>query len=153
MDSAEGVKLNLLRSIKTGMSSIFTKVVSSKLELELQNIASTYKFAPEIYKIEGETVYMKKIDGFCLADLYTDDPTMVPDWIWKEIQRILAVLYEREGIEYIDITGYNFVQETGTNKIWIIDFGHAYYTTLETPVNWFLQEVLDGEKGWNPDFA
>jgi RIO-like serine/threonine protein kinase len=153
VDSAEGVKLNLLRSIKTGMSSIFTKVVSSKLELELQNIASTYKFAPEIYKIEGETVYMKKIDGFCLADLYTDDPTMVPDWIWKEIQRILAVLYEREGIEYIDITGYNFVQETGTNKIWIIDFGHAYYTTLETPVNWFLQEVLDGEKGWNPDFA
>jgi len=153
MDSAEGLKLNLLRSIKAGMSYIFTKVVSSKLELELQNIASTYKFAPEIYKIEGETVYMKKIDGFCLADLYTDDPTMVPDWIWKEIQRILAVLYEREGIEYIDITGYNFVQETGTNKIWIIDFGHAYYTTLETPVNWFLQEVLDGEKGWNPDFA
>jgi tRNA A-37 threonylcarbamoyl transferase component Bud32 len=96
---------------------------------------------------------MKKIDGFCLADLYTDDPTMIPDWIWDEIQRILAILYEREGIEYIDITGYNFVQETSTNKIWIIDFGHAYYTTLETPVNWFLQEVLDGEKGWNPDFA
>ena len=135
------------------MSSIFTKVVYSGLEIELQNIAAKYGFAPEIYTIEGETVHMKKIDGLCLADLYTDDPTMVPDWIWDEIQRILAVLYEREGIEYVDITGYNFVQETGTNKIWIIDFGHAYYTRVELPINWFLQEILDGEKGWNPDFA
>ena len=145
--------MNLLHSTKAGMSSIFTKVVSSKLEIELQNIAAKYGFAPEIYKIEGETVHMKKVDGFCLADLYTDDPTMVPDWIWNEIQRILAILYEREGIEYVDITGYNFVQETGTNKIWIIDFGHAYYTRVELPINWFLQEILDGEKGWNPDFA
>ena len=153
MEATEGVKLNLFHLSKAGMSSIFTKVVSSGLELELQNIASTYKFAPEIYEIEGETVHMKKIDGLCLADLYTDDPTMVPDWIWKEIQRILTILYEREGIEYIDITGYNFVQETGTNKIWIIDFGHAYYTNPEKPVNWFLQEILDGGKGWNPDFA
>ena len=153
MEATEGVKLNLLHSTKAGMSSIFTKVVSSKLEIELQNIAAKYGFAPEIYKIEGETVHMKKVDGFCLADLYTDDPTMVPDWIWNEIQRILAILYEREGIEYVDITGYNFVQETGTNKIWIIDFGHAYYTRVELPINWFLQEILDGEKGWNPDFA
>ena len=153
MDSAEGVKLNSYYSTKAGMSSIFSKIISSKLELELQNIASTYNFAPEIYKIEGETVHMKKIDGLCLADLYTDDPTMIPNWIWKEIQRILAILYEREGIEYIDITGYNFIQETDTNKIWIIDFGHAYYTTPETPINWFLKEILDGGKGWNPDFA
>jgi hypothetical protein len=78
---------------------------------------------------------------------------MVPDWIWKEIQRILTILYEREGIEYIDITGYNFIQETDTNKIWIIDFGDAYYTIPERPINWFLKEILDGGKGWNPDFA
>ena len=100
--------MNLLHSTKAGMSSIFTKVVSSKLEIELQNIAAKYGFAPEIYKIEGETVHMKKVDGFCLADLYTDDPMMVPDWIWNEIQRILAVLYEREGIEYVDITAEQF---------------------------------------------
>jgi methylase of polypeptide subunit release factors len=40
----------------------------------------------------------------------------------------------------------------------IIDFGHAYYSTTplaadKKAVNWFLREVLDGEKSWNPDFA
>jgi len=63
-----------------------------------------------------------------LADLYSDDPQAVPEWVWDEIHRILAILYEREGIEYTDITSYNFMQEAVTDNIYIIDFGHAYYT-------------------------
>jgi hypothetical protein len=48
--------------------------------------------------------------------------------------------------------------ETETKKVWIIDFGHAYYSTTpladdKKAINWFLREVLDGEKSWNPDFA
>jgi RIO-like serine/threonine protein kinase len=137
------------------MASLFTKVVSSELEIELQNIASKYGFAPRILTINGNEVTMEKINGPCLADLYTDNPAMIPDWIWNEIRRILRILLEREGIEYIDITSYNFIQDNDTNKIWIIDFGHAQYTKVKegNPINWFLQDILDGVKDWNPDFA
>jgi len=133
---------------------MFTKVVSSLLEIELQDIAMKYGFAPRIQHIDGNVVQMDKINGVCLADIYTEDPTLVPDWIWEEIHKILAILFEREGIEYIDITSYNFVLEIETNKVWIIDFGHAYYTKTQDGYadNWFLRDVLAGEKSWNPDF-
>jgi RIO-like serine/threonine protein kinase len=135
---------------------MFTKVIKSPLEAELQNIAAEYGFAPKIHSIDGSSVTMDKIDGACLADIYTDDPYKVPDAIWFEINRILAVLYEREGIEYIDITSYNFMEDK-QGKIWIIDFGDAYYTPKkkgEAASNWFLRHLLAGNfgKGWNPDF-
>ena len=129
---------------------MFTKVISSPLEAELQEIASTYGFAPKIHRIDGNVVQMDAVGGLCLADQYSDDPKKIPKRIWQEIHRILSILFEREGIEYIDITSYNFIEDT-EGKIWIIDFGHAYYTKGE--VNWFLKEFLDGEFGWNPDFA
>jgi RIO-like serine/threonine protein kinase len=135
---------------------MFTKIVSSYLEIELQEIAAKYGFAPRIHHADGDVVQMEAIKGQTLADLYTDDPTLVPEWIWDEIFRILTLLYECEGIEYVDITSYNFiVDEFG--KIWIIDFGHAYYTPKEKPTkeptNWFLKDVLNGLREWNPDFA
>ena len=137
---------------------MFTKVIPDNLEIELQEIAAGYGFAPRIHRVDGNVVQMDEIKGHCLADIYTDDPKKVPDFVWAEIHRILAVLFEREGIEYVDITSYNFMLETETQKVWIIDFGHAYYSTTplapdKKAINWFLQEVLDGEKSWNPDFA
>ena len=135
--------------------SLFTKVVSSPLEIELQEIAANYEFAPRIHQVNGNIVQMDKINGNCLADIYTDDPEMVPEKVWNDIHRILVVLFECEGIEYIDITSYNFVLEKDSNKVWIIDFGHAQYTKKSDgiPENWFLCEALDGSKTWNPDFA
>ena len=137
---------------------MFTKIAKDSLEIELQDIASKHGFAPRIERIDGLLMQMDEIKGHCLADIYTDDPKKVPDWIWAEIHRILSVLFECDGIEYIDITAYNFILEEGSDKIWIIDFGDAYYskagqTDDKKPVNWFLREVLDGEKSWNPDFA
>lgn len=137
---------------------MFTKVAKDSLEIELQDIASKHGFAPRIQRIDGNVIQMDSVNGMCLADLYTDDPAKVPDWIWTEIHRILSVLFECEGIEYIDITGYNFMLEEETKKVWIIDFGDAYYSTTpqtdnKKPLNWFLREVLDGQKSWNPDFA
>lgn len=137
---------------------MFSKVVKDSLEIELQDIASKHGFAPRIHRIDGNVVQMDEIKGSCLADIYTDDPKKVPDWIWAEIHRILAVLFECEGIEYVDITSYNFMVEEETQKVWIIDFGDAYYSKVgqtddKKAINWFLREVLDGEKSWNPDFA
>ena len=137
---------------------MFTKVIPDRLEIEIQDVASKHGFAPRIHRIDGNVVQMDEIKGSCLADIYTDDPKKVPDWIWAEIHRILAVLFECEGIEYVDITSYNFMVEEETQKVWIIDFGDAYYSKVgqtddKKAVNWFLREVLDGEKSWNPDFA
>ena len=129
---------------------MFVKVVSSPLEIELQTIAASYGFAPHIRSKNGLTVEMDSIDGMSVADLYSDDPAAVPDSIWAEIRRILTILYEKEGIEYVDITGYNFMVENGTEKVWIIDFGHAYYARK---INWCLKDVLKGAKVWNTDFA
>ena len=141
-----------------GRPAVFTKDIKTPLEAELQDIAaSNYGFAPKIQRTDGNSVQMDRVEGHCLADIYTDDPTMIPDAIWFKIEHMLAVLFEREGIEYVDITSYNFLEDTNGN-IWIIDFGDAYYTSNtkgEQATNWFLRSVLAGESGkaWNPDFA
>ena len=128
---------------------MFTKVAKDSLEIELQDIASKHGFAPRIERIDGLVVQMESVNGACLADIYTDDPKKVPDFVWAEIHRILAVLYEVEGIEYVDITPYNFTEKD--DKVYIIDFGDAQYA-LKDNIDWFLREFLDGENSWNPDY-
>ena len=55
----------------------------------------------------------------------------------------------KENIEYIDITPYNFIEKDG--KVFIIDFGHAYYTDFN--INGFLNEVMyHCLNEWNADF-
>ena len=136
---------------------MFTKVIPNPLETELQEIAAKYGFAPKIQRIDGNVVQMDTVEGMCLADLYTDDPSKISNAAWFQIESILETLFECEGIEYVDITSYNFMEDKD-GKIWIIDFGHAYYTREEKgepAENWFLRSVLSGESGkaWNPDFA
>jgi tRNA A-37 threonylcarbamoyl transferase component Bud32 len=125
----------------------FKKIASSLLEIELQRVASTHGFTPKVLSQNGLEFEMEKIDGLCLADMYGEEVDDLPNWIWEEIVRILTVLYTCEGIEYVDITPYNFIEVNG--KVWIIDFGHAYFTK---PKNWFLRDILKGERSWNPDF-
>lgn len=124
------------------------------LEAELQRIA--YKFVPTpnvfelVYNdIEG-IIVMENLNSSCLADIYGDDPADIPIEIWEQIHEIIKTLYEKANIEYIDITPYNFIEKE--NKVYIIDFGHAYYKNQHTKTNWFLQDFLDGLNEWNPDF-
>lgn len=136
---------------------MFTKVIKSPLEAELQDIAAGYGFAPKIQRVDENIAQMDSIEGLCLADIYTDDPAEIPDLIWIKIESILTILFEMEGIEYVDITPYNFMEDKN-GKIWIIDFGDAYYTPNkkgEGAENWFLRSLLAGEcgKAWNTDFA
>lgn len=126
----------------------FKKTASSLLEIELQKVAATHGFAPRVLSQNGLDFEMENINHPCLANVYGENPADLPNWIWKSIIRILKTLYECEGIEYIDITPYNFIEKDG--KVWIIDFGHAYYAR---PRNWFLKDLLNGEEpSWNPDF-
>jgi RIO-like serine/threonine protein kinase len=136
----------------------WTKSVSNdkaELETELQTIASSYGFSPNIHQVtthkKNTIIRMDKIQGDTLYTLYGDEPEDIPDWIWEKIRLMIQILYDEEGIEYVDITPYNFMESDG--KIYIIDFGDAKYTTeTDEPINWFLQEFLEGTNSWNPDF-
>jgi len=129
-------------------------------EIEMQKISANYGFTPNIisYQIEycnTKKAYIGKIkmehlNAPCLADIYSDDPSKIPKLHWNKIRYIIHTLYENEGIEYIDITGYNFIEKD--NKIYIIDFGDAQYTKKSEKINWFLEDFLNGYNGWNPDF-
>jgi len=159
----------------------FIKKAKSSLEPKLQSLcAENYGFSPKILSVDKTdlptvTMEMEKVHGHSLYELYGDDPSKVPAWIWERIRHMLVVLYEREGIQYIDITPFNFMLEKevavaeaeegseekkedkavdreSSDRLWIIDFGDAFYTEDE-PLNWFLERVLDGEESWNPDFA
>ena len=99
---------------------VFKKVVSSELEIELQRISAGYGWTPKILAESGLEVTMETVDGLSLYDKYGDLAEDIPDWIWSKILEILIILYECEGIEYVDITPFNFMEAEG--KIWIIDF-------------------------------
>ena len=124
------------------------------LEVELQNVSYKYNFTPKIYNVKYNkneaVITMENLNEMCLADKYGDEPFDIPNQYWKQIRTILETLLYEEGIEYIDITPYNFIEKD--EKIYIIDFGHAYYTDKNKKINWFLQELLDGSNSWNPDF-
>jgi len=100
---------------------------------------------------------MEKINAMCLADKYGDKPYDIPKHYWYQIKSI-SLLFYREGMEYIDITLYNFIEKN--DKIYLIDFGHAFYSSKinlsnSIPSNWFLRDFLEHSKQiykYNQDF-
>ena len=127
---------------------------AAELEIQLQKEAFLFGFSPAILDVKFTdsdcTISMHKIDTMCLADMYGDKATDLPNHLWSEIHAIVNTLYEEGGIEYIDITPYNFIEHK--NKLYIIDFGDAYYKG-DKPRNWFHKDFLNKPYGWNPDFA
>lgn len=123
-------------------------------EVYLQSIAALNGFAPRIYDIckdsDNWTVTMDDLGHTnTLSNIYGEDAEKIPDWIWDEIRFIMNVLID-EGIEYVDITSYNFMEVDG--KIFVVDFGDAKYIRKGVSMNWFLRDFIDGHNGWNPDF-
>lgn len=137
-------------------------------EIALQVISSNYGFSPFILD-HGETteyayIKMEKLDGYDLAYEYGDRERDIPKKVWDKIRIIVKTLYEDEGIMYVDITPYNFVEVDG--EIFIIDFGDAYmYSETEDNLytcschnknnckNEYFEDFLNGLNQWNPDFA
>ena len=68
--------------------------------------------------------------------------------IFNEIRDIVKNLYDN-GVIYPDITGYNFIE--WDNKIWIFDFGDAYFKEGNID-SLFVNKFILGHNGWNPDF-
>ena len=124
-------------------------------EINLQTIASTYGFTPKILnviKTDSEyQIQMEQISSDCLANQYGENPSDIPEEFWNQMRCIVNMLLVREGIEYIDITPYNFIELN--NKIYLIDFGHARLKTKLKPINWFLKQFLfEKINEYNPDF-
>jgi hypothetical protein len=92
-------------------------------EEELQTISASYGFSPHIIRSKFDEdrgicfIEMEDLEEMCLADRYGDDPANIPEWIWDEIRRMLLILLNAEGIEYIDITPYNFIQKEEEKQI------------------------------------
>jgi len=137
------------------LNNMFIKEVSTDIfdyEIELQRIAANYGFAPKIINttvIHNKCfIHMEDLESDCLADVYGEDPKEIPEWIWDQIRIMIRTLIEEEGIEYPDITPYNFIEKD--NKIYMVDFGDAKY--IDGDISWFVQEFIDGENSWNPDY-
>lgn len=155
---------NFIKTIKLFNSKGIDITDSIELEIKLQKISSSYGFTPKIIStwINDGVYYieMEKIDTMCLADKYGETPEDIPKKYWYQIKLIINLLFYREGIEYIDITPYNFIEKN--DKIYLIDFGHAYLsdkTSVPVPVpvqpqNWFLKDFLENKElmEFNPDF-
>jgi len=124
-------------------------------EVFFQTIAADLGISPKIQEVVKESdVWIVTMDDLnsdnTLSNIYGEDPNKIPEWIWTEIRYILNMLLDY-GIEYVDITPYNFMEVE--DKIFVIDFGDAAYVEEAAPTNWFLKEFLDGHNGWNPDFS
>lgn len=104
---------------------------------------------PKIHEYNGElkTMSMLKIPQMCLADMYGERKEDLPPDLW-EIMREIMVKLREIGINYPDITPYNFIK--CGNKVWIIDYGHA--TIRDGKTDAFMLKFINGYNGWNPEF-
>tara|TARA_Y100000589_G_C26907885_1_gene529001 strand:- start:309 stop:689 length:381 start_codon:yes stop_codon:yes gene_type:complete len=98
---------------------------------------------PKIISYKDNVMIMENIPEDNISNNYGADSNDVPNYIFDEIRKIIKKLYDNN-IIYPDITGYNFIEYK--NKIWIIDFEHAYFKDD------FVNKFMDGLNSWNPKF-
>lgn len=143
------------------MAMVFEKNCVSKREFELlkkayDNGIPTSK--PLDYEPETLTLKMEKISGMSLADFYGDTPEglreIITSGAMDKVKEIVKNLKEI-GIIYPDITGYNFMINSETEEIYVIDFGHAFELNQEQFNHvLFVKEFISGRHTpiWNPNF-
>lgn len=116
------------------------------LQLKIYNMEIVNIPRPISYDEKTKQLTMETVVGLTVSDFYGNE-NPVPASAFDIIRDILQALADN-GIEYIDITGYNFMIDNN-EEFWIIDVEHAEKKEI---TNWFLIDFLDGYNGWNPDF-
>jgi len=118
-------------------------------EARFQRKAASLGVSPNVIRCNQNSIVMENLHEKCIADKYGDSIEDVPLWIRETILDILYSLYSN-GIEYIDVTPYNFVEKDGV--VWILDFGHAREVGDE--IEPYLDEVFASWNlsKWNPEF-
>jgi RIO-like serine/threonine protein kinase len=123
-------------------------------ECLLQRVGAEYGLSPSILETDGKTfITMEDLNALNIGDIYGDSIEDIPDTVKRDIWNIVWILYSCCGIEYIDVTPYNFIEKEG--RIWVIDYGHAKKTRSGHMDEW-LHSVLDNPictiSEWNPHF-
>jgi len=119
----------------------------------LENLNNKNIPVPEIieYNKESKIMVMKKIGNNNLSHNYGENATDVPNELFEQVVTIVRNLV-LNNVEYPDLTGYNFVEDSN-GKVFIIDFGHAKIkNTKDILNNIHIQNICNGDKKWNPDF-
>ena len=99
------------------------------------------------YNKKTKQMIMARVGEMSVADFHGSLATDISAELFARIRGIIQTLYEHN-ILYIDITGYNFIENGAT--LWIIDFEHAKYKPKRK--NSFVERFLGGADEWNPDF-
>ena len=128
--------------IKTNVSLREYKIHNYVYNLNIVKIPKIYE-----YNVKDKTMKMEKIPNMNIADMYGEEAININNKLFNKIRKIIKTLY-LHNIEYIDITGYNFIEYK--NKVWIIDFEHASFKFIIT--NKFLKKFIKGENKWNEKF-
>lgn len=102
------------------------------------------------YDEKNKIMIMKKVEGMNLSDQYGDNANDIPNEIFEQVVKIVRNLV-LHNIEYPDLTGYNFIEDTD-GKVWIIDFGHSKMMSSNQINNIHIQNICNGDKKWNPEF-
>ena len=140
--------MNILQG---NMQDIFEKDNVKHEEFMLNRITNFLGVpSPEVLSYEKNILQLEKIDGMSISDFYGDKDSDTPDNIYQSIREIIKELLKL-GICYPDITGYNFMIDK-KEKIWIVDFGHAYVTNPKDNIDKFVTKFINGYNGWNPSF-
>jgi len=129
----------------------FTSTPSREIarEASLQQVSANLGLSPNVLKTDNKTfIEMERIDDMALAYRYGDDVDELPNDIREQVYNIVRTLYDH-GIQYIDITPYNFIEKDG--RVWIIDFGHASNKKRLIP---YLRKMFNEGylREWNADF-
>jgi tRNA A-37 threonylcarbamoyl transferase component Bud32 len=105
---------------------------------------------PKIYSYDkkNKILKMQRIPNMNISDKYGEESSNISKELFNKIRKVVKKLY-LNNIEYSDITGYNFIEYQG--KIWVIDFGHAYFNLNIT--NPFIKKFLKGLNSWNDEYA
>jgi RIO-like serine/threonine protein kinase len=120
-----------------------------RMEARFQRVSASLGLSPIVIRCNRNAIVMEHLQTPCLADVYGDDIDELPEWIQESILDILYTLY-CHGIEYVDVTPYNFIEKDGV--VWVLDFGHARQVGDE--IESYLNELFVNWKltKWNPDF-
>ena len=144
------------------MTEVYVKKNVCNNEYKLYKLLqSRYpNFIPEFISYDNvkKELIMSKIKNLCISDMYGEKFNDIPYELIQQIRNIIKILYE-DGFNYVDITGYNFIEDTN-GKVWIIDFEHCFckgsyniLNDLEKKYIKFIEDfIYNNIDSWNPDF-
>jgi len=135
-------------------SKVFTKHGVEKHEYEMHQLVydSGIIDVPKVHSYDDVTkiMVMENILKMNIADEYGEDPSCIPSSLFTLMQDVIKKLYDY-GIEYPDITGYNFIFHNDT--MFLIDFEHSRLFKDDNDIKYpFVKEFINGLCQWNPEF-